>query len=167
MTLSSAICRAEKSPVTHEFSAMSSPSQIQYLETNHVAKTELLNYKCTSGAVFGMDHEFESQISIKLLDENHVVTTTAVDSLAGVELYFYPSNQSGSNIQLQLSRDSIHWSAPIVSDGMYTTNGHVNATFTPGRYYVRLTNTSSTKPRSIWWVKYTFGGCNCFLYIPE
>ena len=168
--LSSAICRAEKTPVYEEFSSVGSGG-LKLSEENHVAKTATCIYKCTSDAVFWLDlfHSLGSQkISINFSGADQVMTTSAIDSLAGINLYYYykTSPLQVPHINVQLSRDSVHWTDPIESDGMYTTNGRVEASFVPGRYYVRLTNANSNKA-SIYAVRFSFGGCNCFLYIPE
>lgn len=168
--LSSAICRAEKTPVYEEFSSLG-VGNIVFSESYHVAKTATCIYKCTSDAVFGLDlfNSLGSQkISINFSGADQVMTTSAIDSLAGINLYYYykTSPLQVPHINVQLSRDSVHWTEPIECDGMYSTNGRVEASFVPGRYYVRLTNANSNKA-SIYAVRFSFGGCNCFLYIPE
>ena len=168
--LSSVFCRAEKTPVYEEFSSLGSGG-MKLSETNHVGKTATCIYKCTSDAVFGLDlfNSLGSQkISINFSGADQVMTTSAIDSLAGINLYYYykTSPLQVPHINVQLSRDSVHWTEPIECDGMYTTNGRVEASFVPGRYYVRLTNANSNKA-SIYAVRFSFGGCNCFLYIPE
>lgn len=168
--LSSAICRAEKTPVYEEFSSLGSGG-LKLSEENHVAKTATCIYKCTSGAVFGFDFVdgISGKISINFSGADQVMTTSAIDSLAGLNLYYkYQTSPSVKvpHINVQLSRDSVHWTEPIECDGMYSTNGRVEASFVPGRYYVRLTNANSNKA-SIYAVRFSFGGCNCFLYIPE
>lgn len=170
--LSSVFCRAEKTPVYEEFSSLGSGG-LKLSEDNHVAKTATCIYKCTSDAVFGFDFfntpSENKKVSINFSGADQVMTTSAIDSLAGLDLYYYYKTSPSvevPHINVQLSRDSVHWTDPIESDGMYTTNGRVEASFVPGRYYVRLTNANSNKA-SIYAVRFSFGGCNCFLYIPE
>ena len=153
----------------HDFDALNANSQITFYDTWHIAKTPELWYTCTGGATFGMDI-FNKQIkrlSINLTGENHVVTTSALDSLSGVQIFYLPDKIStSSNLRLQLSRDSVHWSDTIPVN-RYT--GSIIASFVPGRYYVRLTNIPSkyTKQLSIFEIWYSFGDCNCMMYIPE
>ena len=167
--LSSAICRAEKTPVYEEFSSLG-VGNIVFSESYHVAKTATCIYKCTSDAVFGLDFfntpSENKKVSINFSGADQVMTTSAIDSLAGINLYYYYKTLQVPHINVQLSRDSVHWTEPIECDGMYSTNGRVEASFVPGRYYVRLTNANSNKA-SIYAVRFSFGGCNCFLYIPE
>lgn len=172
LLLCPAFCWAQKADVTHDFDDLILKKQIEFSNKSKVAHTSQMWYTCEGGAVFGQDisNPFGSKrISINLTDANHMVTTSAVDSLARIEIWYYPATTFyATNIQLQVSRDSTHWSSPIVSDGMYADKGKIVASFTPGRYYVRLTNTSSDsgKRASIYKIKYSFGYCNCFMYIP-
>lgn len=99
------------------------------------------------------------------MTKDDFVTTSAIDSLAGIKVWHYSSGTAARQVKLQLSRDSIHWSSYIEPDGMYG-NGSFQAEFVPGRYFVRLTLTNST-PVSLYKIQYSFGACNCFLYIPE
>lgn len=167
--LCAATGNAEKSPVLHRFYEMSVPSQIAYTNYNKTAKTDLLTYTCSDGAEFGVDYLYGTRLSLNLTGYGQMVTTTAVDSLAGVEISFFKETETRTNIELYLSRDSTHWTPAIISDGMYDTKGKIIADFVPGRYYVRIKNMSSSasKKTSLWEIKYRFGGCNCFLYIPE
>ena len=157
---------AEKSPVTHNFASMSIPSQIAFSNGNQTAETNLLTYTCSGGAKFGKANNEGTYLSANFSSDDDMVTTTKVDSLAGVEIYYYPSTMKCKNIQLYLSRDSVHWSQAILTDAMYDINGHIRASFVPGAYYVRLTSNSSQKV-AMWEIRYRFGGCNCMLYIPE
>ena len=154
----------------HNFDTLNANSQIQFYDTWHKAKTPELWYNCTSGATFGLDI-FNSvgyqRVSINLTGVNHVVTTSALDSLSGVQIWYLPDKIStSSNLRLQISRDSIHWSDTIPANRF---GGRFAASFVPGRYYVRLTNTSSNTNRrlSIFEIWYSFGDCNCMMYIPE
>lgn len=151
----------------HNFDALNAKSQIQFYDTWHKAKTPELWYNCTSGATFGLDNANPQRICINLTNENHVVTTSALDSLSGVQIWYSPNMIStSSDLRLQLSRDSIHWSDTIPAN---RSHGWFAASFVPGRYYVRLTNTPSNKNRSlsIFEIWYSFGDCNCMMYIPE
>ena len=169
--LSSVFCRAEKTPVYHHFSTMVSQGKVTINSpTNTQARTELCTYTCTSGAVFGFDYfsgDGNKKISINYSAVDQVMTTTAIDSLAGLVIYYYYQNKPSAkvpDIELRLSRDSVRWSAPIEAsnDG----NGTINASFVPGRYYVRLTSKNGNRA-SVFAIRYSFGGCNCFLHIPE
>lgn len=153
----------------HNFDTLNAKSQIQFYDTWHIAKTPELWYNCTGGATFGLDiiNVSPRRICINLTNENHVVTTSALDSLSGVQIWYLPDMIStSSNLRLQLSRDSIHWSDTIPANRL---RGSFAASFVPGRYYVRLTNTSSNTNRrlSIFEIWYSFGDCNCMMYIPE
>lgn len=166
MTLSPAFCRAEKSPVIHNFHSDSAdPAKLTFANSYHTAITPLLTYNCIGGAVFGLDVVSKSKmICMNLQSSGDTVTTTAVDSLAVVDIYHYPSGSKCENIQVRLSRDSVHWTAPM--DAEYQ-NGRIWLRVVPGKYFVRIYNTTSTKT-SIYEIRYSFGGCgNCFLYIPE
>ena len=170
MLLSPAICMAQRNPVTHNFHNDSGdPSKLRFANGNKTGITPLLTYTCSNNAVFETYKVvYTPTICINLPGKDDFVTTTAVDSLRGVTIGFYPNTDRRHDVKLQLSRDSIHWSDSIVSDLMYNSAGSIRATFVPGRYYVRIKNTTIKKKAvSLWYIEYLFGDCNCVLYIPE
>lgn len=171
MLLSPAICMAQRNPVRHTFHSDSGdPSKLRFANGNKTGITPLLTYTCSNKAVFGTytSTVVLPTICINLPGKDDFVTTTAVDSLRGVTIGFYQNTDRRHDVKLQLSRDSIHWSDSIVSDFMYNTKGVISATFVPGRYYVRIKNSTIKKEQvSLWYIEYLFGDCNCVLYIPE
>ena len=167
LLLCAAVCRAEGDSLKHEFHVMSKDaSQLSFSSSDKVGVTPLVTYTCTgTNAKFGVDVSYKKYISINLPDANDFVTTSAIEDVAGIEIWHYPQTTC-SNITIQLSRDSVHWTDAIIQDGMYRAT-RIVASFVPGRYYVRLTNTTS-KSVSLYKIIYRFGsGCNCVLYIPE
>ena len=170
LLLSPALGWAQRSPVTHNFHKDSPYAEkLRFANGNKTGITPLLTYTCSNNAVFGSySVSGLSYVCINMPGKDDFVTTTAVDSLRGVTIGFYPNTDKRHDVKLQLSRDSIHWSDSIVSDFMYNTNGVISASFVPGRYYVRIKNsTIKKKPVSLWYIEYLFGDCNCVLYIPE
>lgn len=170
LLLSPALGWAQRSPVTHNFHSDSRDlSKLRFANGNKTGITPLLTYTCSNNAVFDTyTVVYTPTICINLPGKDDFVTTTAVDSLRGVTIGFYPNTDRRHDVKLQLSRDSIHWSDSIVSDLMYNWPGSIRATFVPGRYYVRIKNsTIKKKPVSLWYIEYLFGDCNCVLYIPE
>ena len=164
LLLSPVFCRA-KTPVTHEFSKMSIPSEIQFSNSNKVAKTDLLTYTCSGEAVFGaaiVSPLTQLSINFPKSKKNVEVITTAIDSLASIKIWRVVENDVRDNVIIYLSRDGEHW---VTAESAYSADD-VTASFVPGRYYVRLTNPTGNKT-SIYKIKYTFGDCNCVLYIPE
>ena len=164
MLLSPVYCRAEKPSVTHNFHSDSAdPAKLKFSNFNHTGTTPLLTYTCTGGAVFGPDLSGNKKVAINLASSGNTVTTTAVDSLAVVDIFHFPETSKCENIKVQLSRDSVHWTGPMEAE---YSKGRIWLRFIPGKYFVRITNTSSTKV-SIYQIEYSFDGCDCFLYIPE
>lgn len=166
MFLSSAICRAEKPPVTHDFNLDAAyPTKLRFSNSNYTGTTPLLTYTCTGGAIFGMDlinPSASKEIAINLPSSGSMVTTTAADSIAVIDIYHFPTSKC-KNIKIQLSRDSVHWTDYMDADYM---DGEIWLRTIPGKYHIRITNTTSTKV-SIREIRYSFDGCDCFLYIPE
>lgn len=164
MLLSPAIGRAEKPSVTHNFHSDSvDPAKLTFANSYHTGITPLLTYTCTGGAVFGLDAVSKSNtICMNLGACGNTVTTTAADSIAVIDIYHFPVSKC-ENIKIQLSRDSVHWTDYM--DPEYG-NGEIWLRTIPGKYHIRITNTTSTKV-SIREIRYSFGGCDCFLYIPE
>ena len=158
---------ADRDSEVHNFQSLSSTGKIVYKNDNKTGVTDLLTYTCT-GSEFGEDFFSSSlkKISINFGSKNAMVTTTAVDSVERVMVnYLYDSDpKKRPSIELRLSRDSVHWTEPIepTSSGL----GNYEFNFVPGRYFIRLTNMNSNKA-SITSLRYYFGWCNCFLYIPE
>lgn len=164
MLLSPAIGRAEKLPVTHNFHSDSAdPAKLEFSNSYHTGTTPLLTYTCTGGAVFGLDAVSKSNtICMNLGARGNTVTTTAADSIAVIDILHFPASKC-ENIKIQLSRDSVHWTDYM--DAEYK-NGEIWLRTIPGKYHIRITNTTSTKV-SIREIRYSFDGCDCFLYIPE
>ena len=166
MLLSPAIGRAEKPPVTHNFNSDSAdPTKLRFSNSNLTGTTPLLTYTCTGGAIFGMDlinPSASKEIAINLPSSGSMVTTTAADSIAVIDIYHFPTSKC-KNIKIQLSRDSVHWTDYMDADYM---DGEIWLRTIPGKYHIRITNTTSTKV-SIREIRYSFDGCDCFLYIPE
>ena len=169
LLLSPALGWAQRSPVTHNFHKDSPYAEkLRFANGNKTGITPLLTYTCSNNAVFGSySVSGLSYVCINMPGKDDFVTTTAVDSLRGLQILFYPETEKRPNIKLYLSRDSIHWSDSIVSDLMYNWAGSISASFVPGRYYVRLVNAVRNKSTYLRQIKYTFGDCNCVLYIPE
>ena len=170
MLLSPAICMAQRNPVRHTFHSDSQGGvRLTFSADYKQGYTSLLTYTCSNNAVFGTYMVgYTPTICINLPGNGDFVTTTAVDSLRGVTIGFYPNTDKRHDVKLQLSRDSIHWSDSIVSDLMYNSAGSIRASFVPGRYYVRIKNTTIKKKAvSLWYIEYSFGDCNCVMYIPE
>ena len=166
MLLSPAIGRAEKPSVTHNFNSdAADPAKLKFSNSNMTGTTPLLTYTCTGGAAFGKDlinPSASKEIAINLAFSGSTVTTTAADSIAVIDIYHFPTSKC-KNIKIQLSRDSVHWTDYM--DAEYG-NGEIWLRTIPGKYHIRITNTTSTKV-SIREIRYSFGGCDCFLYIPE
>ena len=170
MLLSPAICMAQRNPVRHTFHSDSQGGvRLTFSADYKQGYTSLLTYTCSHNAVFGTyTVGYTPTICINLPEKDDFVTTTAVDSLRGVTIGFYQNTDRRHDVKLQLSRDSIHWSDSIVSDLMYNSAGSIRASFVPGRYYVRIQNSTIKKKEvSLWYIEYLFGDCNCVLYIPE
>lgn len=166
MLLSPAIGRAEKQPVTHDFNSdAADPTKLRFSNSYLTGTTPLLTYTCTGGAVFGLDlinPSASKKIAINLPSSGSTVTTTAADSIAVIDIFHFPTSKC-KNIKIQLSRDSVHWTDYM--DAEYK-NGEIWLRTIPGKYHIRITNTTSTKV-SIREIRYSFDGCDCFLYIPE
>lgn len=166
MLLSPAIGRAEKPSVTHNFNSdAADPAKLRFSNSNLTGITPLLTYTCTGGAVFGKDlisPSASKEIAINLASSGNTVTTTAADSIAVIDIIHFPTSIC-ENIKIQLSRDSVHWTDYM--DAEYR-NGQIWLRTIPGKYHIRITNTTSTKV-SIREIRYSFDGCDCFLYIPE
>ena len=162
---------AAKDNVTHVFQTMSSSGQIVYSLSNTHAVTALCTYHCTGkNAEFFTDLVYKKQLSINLPTYETYVTTSAIDSLSGLQIQYYHESGKDPGLQLTLSRDSITWSAPIVistTTNLGACQKKLTATFTPGRYYVRISN-NVAKKASIDQLVYSFGECpNCFMYYIE
>ena len=163
---------AAKDNVTHIFHEMSNPSEIAFTNYNRHAETALCSYQCSgTNAEFYRDLVYNSRISINLPGSERYVTTSAIDSLAGLQIRYYHVAGEDPKLRLTLSRDSVIWSAPIAftdTTNLDTKQRNITATFTPGRYYVRISNTVGTRKVSIDRLVYSFGDCpNCFMYIEE
>ena len=159
---------ADKSPVTHYFNTMFPSAGLSVSLDSKTGTTDLLTYSCTNRAEFGYEPISAAgsrEVAILFPSKGAMMTTTAVDSLARVIITYYYVKSKNPSIELRLSRDSIHWTDPLTPD-VGSSPGYAEYNFVPGRYYVRLTSSNSYAAYIVQ-MSYSFGWCNCFLYIPE
>jgi len=158
-------CRAAIESVTHDFNSMYTASTLTTSSPYTVGETELVTYTCAgTDAKFWLDpvNPLGSQlISINLPSSNCSVTTTTVENLAEIEVRYLHQTGESPSIELKLSQDGTEWET-IEPDTHETLSqsGVITASFDPGTYYVRLTNTS-TKNASIYQIQYGIEVCNC------
>ena len=151
---------------THNFQAMSpDKTQIEFSNSNKVAKTELLTYTCTNEATFGLyTNVTPSPICILMKQSNATVTTTQIDNLKEIDIYHYPQEDLSSRIVVSISTDEKKWEKLQVKNQVSV---YVRATMpATGDYYVRIER--SGKDFYIHKIEYTTEKCACFPYIkPE
>ena len=91
---------------THNFQAMSpDKTQIEFSNSNKVAKTELLTYTCNDKAKFGPYEEFSpSPICILMSETGATVTTTLIDNLRRLVIHYYYEGKENLLLPLELLR---------------------------------------------------------------
>lgn len=151
---------------THNFSAMSGDkAQIEFSESNTVAKTPLLIYTCAKGARFHADSNVAfGMISIFMNTTDATVTTSQIDNLKEIDIYHYPQEDLSSKIVVSISTDGQNWEKLQVKNQV---SAYVRATMpATGDYYVRIER--SGQDFYIHQIEYTTEKCACFPYIkPE
>lgn len=135
--------------------------QIQYAESNTVATTDMLTYTC-SNAKFSYSNQTFGQIAIFMEKSNATVTTTVIEKLKRVNIYYYPSaNYDKSHIGVSISADGSNWQ-PATAEYI---SGMVRIDLPEtGDYALKIQRTSSSN-FYIHTMEYTTEKCNCFRYV--
>lgn len=171
LMLCTSIYGVEIVTTTHNFHAMSGDNtQIQYSESNTIAKTPLLTYTCTNNAKFGVYTGSSSTgigpICICMTETGATVTTSQVDNLRLLVIHYYYEGKEpydAGEITISISVDSRVWNAP---DEIIYNKGAINVVLPTGDYYLRIKRKS--KNFYIHKIEYTTEKCACFPYIkPE
>ena len=149
---------------THNFHAMSSDkTQIEFSEKNTVAKTPLLTYTCKKGAKFAADqNKTYGNISIFMEESNAAVTTTVIEKLKRVNIYYYPSAKyDKSHIAVTISADGSNWQ-PATAEYI---GGMVRIDLPETGDYALKIQRASGSNFYIHTMEYTTEKCNCFRYV--
>ncbi len=135
--------------------------QIQYAESNTVATTDMLTYTC-SNAKFSYSNQTFDQIAIFMEKSNATVTTTVIEKLKRVNIFYYPSaNYDKSHIGVSISADGSNWQ-PATAEYI---SGMVRIDLPEtGDYALKIQRTSSSN-FYIHTMEYTTEKCNCFRYV--
>lgn len=153
--------QAEEIQTTHIFKDMG--QQIQYAESNTVATTDMLTYTCSHGAKFWYsNNQTFGQIAIFMENSNAAVTTTVIEKLKRVNIFYYPSaNYDKSHIGVSISADGSNWQ-PATAEYI---SGMVRIDLPEtGDYALKIQRTSSSN-FYIHTMEYTTEKCNCFRYV--
>lgn len=153
--------QAEEIQTKHIFHDMG--QQIQYAESNTVAITDMLTYACSHGAKFWYsNNQTFGQIAIFMENSNAAVTTTVIEKLKRVNIYYYPSaNYDKSHIGVSISADGSNWQ-PATAEYI---SGMVRIDLPEtGDYALKIQRTSSSN-FYIHTMEYTTEKCNCFRYV--
>ena len=120
LMLCTSIYGVEIVTTTHNFSAMSDDkAQIEFSNSNKVAKTELLTYACNDKAKFGAYTGSSSTgigpICILMSEPGATVTTTLIDNLRQLVMHYYYEGKEpydADEITISISVDGQVWNAP-------------------------------------------------------
>jgi hypothetical protein len=166
MILCTSLYSAEIVTTTHDFHAMSgNKAQIEFSNSNTIAKTPLLTYKCTPGAKFDADpNKTHGNISIFMEGSGVAVTTTQIDNLKEIDIYHYPQEDLSLKIIVSISTDGKNWEElQLINQVSVYVRATMPAT---GDYYLQIK--SKSKDFYIHQIEYTTEKCACFPYIkPE
>ncbi|MEE1069649.1 MAG: hypothetical protein U0K81_04155 [Paludibacteraceae bacterium] len=168
LMLCTTIYGAEIVTTTHDFHAMSGDkAQIEFSNSNRIAKTPLLTYTCNDKAKFGLYTEFSpSPICILMSEPGATVTTTQIDNLRQLVIHYYYEGKEpydADEITISISVDGRVWNAP---DEIIYNKGLINVVLPAGDYFLKIAR--KTKNFYIHQIKYTTEKCACFPYIkPE
>ena len=165
LIVSVSVC-ADRNTTVHNFASMPA-SDLVFTNSNKTATTPLTVYTCSGpNAVFGLDHAYNSQTSIRLPKYGSTVTTSCINELSEFTITYEPIAESRLNLKVQVSKDSVNWGYPLsTSDSIAYSTGSITVTLPRNNYYVRIKNTNSSDV-SIRIITYYQDHCNCFIYTP-
>jgi hypothetical protein len=152
--------QAEEIQTKHIFKDMG--QQIQYAESNTVATTDMLTYACSNAKFWYSNEQTFGQIAIFMEKSNATVTTTVIEKLKRVNIYYYPSaNYDKSHIGVSISADGSNWQ-PATAEYI---GGMVRIDLPEtGDYALKIQRASSSN-FYIHTMEYTTEKCNCFRYV--
>ena len=164
LMLCTSIYGVERVTTTHNFFAMSrDKTQIEFSNSNTIAKTPLLTYTCTNNAKFGVYTDLSGSICILMDQTGATVTTTLIENLKQLAIhYFYEGKElyGADEITISISVDGQVWNAP---DEIIYNKGAINVVLPTGDYYLQIKKKS--KNFYIHQIEYTTENCACFLYV--
>lgn len=163
LMLCTSIYGVEIVTTTHNFFAMSGDkTQIEFSNSNTIAKTPLLTYTCTNNAKFGVYTDLSGSICILMDQTGATVTTTLIENLKQLAIhYFYKGEELyADEITISISVDGQVWNAP---DEIIYNKGAINVVLPTGDYYLQIKRKS--KNFYIHQIEYTTENCACFLYV--
>ena len=154
--------QAEEIQTKHIFKDMG--QQIQYAESNTVATTDMLTYACSNGAKFWYSNEHTfGQIAIFMEKSNAAVTTTVIEKLKRVNIFYYPTTAKydKSHIAVSISADGSNWQ-PATAEYI---GGMVRIDLPETGDYALKIQRASGSDFYIHTMEYTTEKCNCFRYV--
>lgn len=152
--------QAEEIQTKHIFKDMG--QQIQYAESNTVATTDMLTYAC-SNAKFSYSNQTFGQIAIFMEESNAAVTTTVIEKLKRVNIFYYPTTAKydKSHIAVSISADGSNWQ-PATAEYI---GGMVRIDLPETGDYALKIQRASGSNFYIHTMEYTTEKCNCFRYV--
>ena len=135
--------------------------QIQYAESYTVGTTDMLTYTC-SNAKFSYSNQTFGRIAIFMEKSNAAVTTTVIEKLKRVNIYYYPSAKyDKSHIAVTISADGSNWQ-PATAEYI---SGMVRIDLPETGDYALKIQRASGSNFYIHTIEYTTEKCNCFRYV--
>lgn len=162
ISLSSAVCRAERIGILHNFHKMSSDtSEMKLTDSNHKAWTKLLTYTCTGDAVFGAN---AGVICLNLPKNGSQFVTSKVEDSYGFLVIHDPA-AAKTNVKVYVSPDSVTWKQATGDSIDYKSTGAIDVKLPRGDYYFKVRNTKGSNPVYIRSITHFVDNCpNCFDY---
>ena len=156
---------AETIRTLQDFQAMTVAGTLKFSNSNKTGKTDFVTYTCSgTNAVFA---QYGGVISIKLQQNGSTVTTTKIKELKEFIISFESNKKDERNLKVQVSKDSITWSPPLLTtDSIVYSSGSIHVTLPRNNYYLKIYNTTGTYPSYITSMDYYQDHCNCFIYEP-
>ena len=171
MTLSPAICRAEKLSVSQNFNTLAGNGGISFNSpSNTIGTTDFVTYTCSGGANFDWGTKTDNKIAIFLEDENEQVSTSAIENLDSLEIYYVPAKSPKKTVDMTISikQGEGEWREVETID----KNNGMRTVKMPrvGDYQVRIVRKESDDAyiKEIHFIYIDLSDCpGCFFYKPE
>ena len=127
-----------------------------------VATTDMLTYAC-SNAKFSYSNQTFGQIAIFMEKSNAAVTTTVIEKLKRVNIFYYPTTAKydKSHIAVSISADGSNWQ-PATAEYI---GGMVRIDLPETGDYALKIQRASGSNFYIHTMEYTTEKCNCFRYV--
>ena len=165
-TLSSALCRAESSGITHNFNSLVSKGELTFPyrpSDSSVGVTDLVTYT-GSGSPNKGGFGYSSAYCIILPKDGVIQTSPAISGLKRVQL-MHTLGKAPEDVRIYISTDNSSWTE-ITSSAKFSSSDIDAPMPSRGDYYLKIVNENAATINFLSF-QYTIEPCHCLRVVSE